>query len=201
MSSTSEAATARPEGPPRPLIVLVDMDGVVADFEAGFLAAWRSRHPLEPYVSVERRHSFYVRDNYPARLRPAIAELQSEPGFFRALPPVAGAVKGVHGLLDAGVDVRICTAPLSASPTCASEKLAWVGEHLGRALVGRTIVAKDKTYVVGDVLLDDRPEVTGDLVPLWEHVVFDASYNRKVTGRRRVSWDNWVTLLERPLAA
>ena len=37
----------------------------------------------------------------------------------------------------------------------------WVQEHLGQDWTGRMIVTKDKTMAYGDILIDDRPNVTG----------------------------------------
>ena len=46
------------------LYVLVDLDGVMADFDAHFLAKWRQKYPEEPYVALEDRKTFYLVDQY-----------------------------------------------------------------------------------------------------------------------------------------
>ena len=97
-------------------------------------------------------------------------------------------------MLDAGHDVRICTAPLSRFTHCVPEKFQWVEDHLGPEWVARIVLTKDKTLVRGDVLIDDKPEVTGRLVPTWEHLVFEAPYNTASRGRR-VNWGNWREFL------
>lgn len=48
------------------LRVLVDMDGVLADFEGGFLKKYRARYPDEPYISLEDRRGFWVSTQYGA---------------------------------------------------------------------------------------------------------------------------------------
>lgn len=50
------------------LRVLVDMDGVLADFEGGFLKKYRARYPDEPYITLEDRRGFWVSTQY-GRLR------------------------------------------------------------------------------------------------------------------------------------
>ena len=46
------------------LRVLVDMDGVLADFEGGFLKKYRARYPDEPYITLEDRRGFWVSSQY-----------------------------------------------------------------------------------------------------------------------------------------
>ena len=54
------------------MLILLDMDGVLADFEHAFLAAWRERHPDLAPVEYEDRQSFYIQQDYPAELRPRV---------------------------------------------------------------------------------------------------------------------------------
>lgn len=48
----------------RRLRVLVDMDGVIADFEGGFLKKFKARFPNEPFISLEDRRGFWVSTQY-----------------------------------------------------------------------------------------------------------------------------------------
>ena len=41
----------------------------------------------------------------------------------------------------------------------------------------------DKTLVRGDVLIDDKPHVTGSNAPTWQHLLYDAPYNRDIERR------------------
>lgn len=73
---------ARPRGVPgraersregsRALRVLVDMDGVLADFEGGFLRKFRARFPDLPFVALEDRRGFWVSEQY-GRLQPGLS--------------------------------------------------------------------------------------------------------------------------------
>lgn len=47
-----------------PLRVLVDMDGVLADFEGAVLRGFRDLFPGEPRVELEARRGFSVREQY-----------------------------------------------------------------------------------------------------------------------------------------
>lgn len=56
----------------RPVRVLVDMDGVLADFESGLLQGFRRRFPGDPHVPLEQRRGFLASEQYGA-LRPDLA--------------------------------------------------------------------------------------------------------------------------------
>jgi uncharacterized protein YkvS len=45
-------------------IVLVDLDGVMANFESEILARFKERCPDKPFVPFEERDCFYVAENY-----------------------------------------------------------------------------------------------------------------------------------------
>lgn len=177
------------------MLILVDQDGVLADFEVAFLGEYQRRHPELPYVPVEERTTFYVKEQYPAEHLPYVHAIHGTEGFYRSLPPIEGAVEAMEEMLAAGHDVNICTAPLTSNLYCASEKHAWIAEHLGKAWLKRTIIAPDKTLVRGDILIDDRPEVRGRMQPTWEHVVFGAPYNQDTTRRRLAHWKDWQELI------
>lgn len=74
----------------RPVRVLVDMDGVLADFEAGLLRGFQRRFPGEPHVPLEERRGFFAREQYRA-LRPDLAVGSGGDGRSAGLPREQGA--------------------------------------------------------------------------------------------------------------
>ncbi|XP_027480360.1 5'(3')-deoxyribonucleotidase, cytosolic type isoform X2 [Zalophus californianus] len=148
----------------RPVRVLVDMDGVLADFEAGLLRGFRRRFPGEPHVTLEERRGFLAREQYRA-LRPDLAH------------------GGLH-LLQPSAEYR------------------WVENHLGPQFVERIILTRDKTMVLGDLLIDDKDTIRGqEETPSWEHILFTCCHNQHLalcpTRRRLLSWsDNWREIIE-----
>uniref|UniRef100_A0A8C7WZX8 5',3'-nucleotidase, mitochondrial n=1 Tax=Oryzias sinensis TaxID=183150 RepID=A0A8C7WZX8_9TELE len=79
------------------LRVLVDMDGVLADFEGGFLKKYRARYPEEPFISLDDRRGFWVSAQY-GQLRAdlcAVSIWESQ-GFFMDLEPLPGGVQAVR---------------------------------------------------------------------------------------------------------
>merc|ERR1719164_265702 len=126
----------------------------------------------------------------PGEFADACQNIFHAPGFFRGLPPMAGGVAALKALDAKGYRVMLCTSPVSTSAHCAGEKFEWVREHLGPEWVPKIILTSDKTAVRGDVLIDDKPKITGAHHPVWQQLMFNAPYNLKVPDRQRLSsWD------------
>ncbi|XP_050822563.1 5'(3')-deoxyribonucleotidase, mitochondrial isoform X2 [Gopherus flavomarginatus] len=110
----------------RQLRVLVDMDGVLADFEGGFLKKFRARFPEKPYVALEDRRGFWVSEQY-GQLRSELSEkaisIWESKNFFIELDPIPGAVEAVKQMAKLeNTDVFICTSPIKKYRYCAYEK-------------------------------------------------------------------------------
>jgi len=175
--------------------ILVDMDGVISDFDREFLMRWRERHPEKFFIPMEERTAFYVKDQYPEELKPLVADILLEPGFFRNMMPMDGAKEALLEMDAMGLEVFICSSPLSTYTNCVLEKYEWVESYLGTGWVNRIILTKDKTLIRGEYLIDDKPEITGvENTPSWEHIVYDRPYNREVN-KRRLTWMNWKDVL------
>lgn len=180
------------------MLILLDMDGPLADLEKGLLDNWKRLYPRAFFVPVEKRTSFYPTDDYPKRLHKKLTNMCRAPGFFLNLPPTPGALRAVKKILALGHDVRFCTSPmLEYYENCVSEKYQWIELHLGRKFLGRMIQTSDKTLARGDILIDDKPVITGSLEPAWEHIMFDAPYNGHIKDKKRLDWTNfdWKNIL------
>ncbi|MGY4645341.1 5' nucleotidase, NT5C type [Cellulomonas sp. URHB0016] len=175
-----------------PPLVLVDMDGVQADLATAFWAELERRFPGGPTRADADLTRFKLDTQLAPEWADAVHAVTTTPGFFSTFAPVEGAVEAMNAMLDEGWDVRICTAPLLTNPTCASDKLAWAEDVLGAGWSRRVVIAKDKTLVRGDILIDDKPVVEGDWTPTWKHVVFDATYNQTAPSPFRLTgWADW----------
>ena len=176
------------------LKILVDMDGVLCDFEAYLLEQFRSKFPDEPFIPVSERNTFYAHEQYGSikvELKRNITDIMSSPGFFASLRPISNAVTCMHWMRDIpDVSVWICTSPINKYRNCVSEKYQWVEKHLGFEWTKRVIMCKDKTLIKGDYLIDDRPMIHGEeqFKPNFgKHVVFTQPYNCNVTTEWRLS--------------
>lgn len=175
-------------------IILVDQDGVLADHQGALLGFLRVEHPEVPWLPIGELIHHDMDKNYPPEYADIIEEVVLRKGFYRNLAPIAGAKEALEHLLSLGHDVRICTAPKRKYQNCVLEKLEWIEEHLGQKWVERTIITRDKTLVHGNILIDDKPVVSGVQTPSWEHVYYDQPYNR-AHNKRRLTWANYQEVL------
>ncbi|XP_048869830.1 5'(3')-deoxyribonucleotidase, mitochondrial-like [Brienomyrus brachyistius] len=201
-------AHGKPSRPPyiKRLRVLVDMDGVIVDFEGGFLKKYRAKYPDEPYISMEDRRGFWISTQY-GELRSDLSEkaisIWESKNFFIDLEPLPGSLDALKEMSRMeNTDVFICTSPIKQYSFCPFEKFAWIEKHLGWEFVEQTILTRDKTLVSGDLLIDDKPDIHGvEPNPTWEHVLFTACHNKHLphcpSPHRLLSWyDDWRTILE-----
>lgn len=91
-------------------IVLVDMEGVMADFDTAALASIPEKQRV-------RRSSFYVAHDYPIEIRPKIEAIYNAPGFFETLEPMTGLLEAWQSMIDNGYHPQIASAPLSSNRT------------------------------------------------------------------------------------
>lgn len=176
-------------------IVLLDLDGVLADFEKGFLNEWRRLYPHRDYVPLEQRNTFKPYHQYPLEYKADVVAIYESEGFFANLEPIAGALQAVTQLNVICEQVYFCTSPLNQYRYCLAEKYDWIARYFGFEYTKRIYVCKDKSLVRGDYLIDDRPKLRCSLTPTWEHVLYGQPYNRSSLDQpislRRLTWQNY----------
>lgn len=179
------------------MVILVDMDGVIVDFEEGFLRGWRKRYPKLQFVPLERRKTQKIKDNYPAEYSSKIEDIYNKPGFYKTLKAIPQAVEALTIMQQLVGDVFICSTPLSKNPKNMQERYDWIRRYLGEFWTRRLILTSDKTLIRGDILIDDWVR-TGLYQPVWELVLFDQPYNKGENNKRRLNWSNWKEVLKNP---
>uniref|UniRef100_A0A8C4KU32 Uncharacterized protein n=1 Tax=Equus asinus asinus TaxID=83772 RepID=A0A8C4KU32_EQUAS len=130
------------------------------------------------------------------------------PGFFLDLEPIPGALEAMREMNNMqDTEVFICTSPPEKYDYSVYEKYCWVEKHLGPQFVERIILTRDKTVILGDLLIDDKDTIQGqEETPSWEHILFTCCHNQHLvlppTRRRLLSWsDDWREIIDSKRAA
>jgi 5'-nucleotidase len=182
---------------PEQQTVLVDMDGVLADFNGNLYAMLSASSP--EVVLPERQTEFYLDHMLPPEHRLIVKEIISQSGFFIDLEPIDGAKDGWAKLLELGYLPRVCSAPLRKNETSVPDKKAWLEEHFvplfGSSVIDLAIFDKQKWLHPGIALIDDRPDPNyknyQDIRAAWQHIVYDYPYNALSNApHRMMSWQD-----------
>lgn len=155
--------------------MLVDMDGVLADFDRRVVDVLGEDCP--ELVSARERSVFHLTEAFPV-YEERIRELLHREDFFGSLPLFEGALEGWNRIKETGFHPRVCSRPLSANRWCEQAKRAWLTEYFDAEVAREAIIDDDKAAYDGIALIDDRAAIDGSATARWQHLVFDAPYNR-----------------------
>jgi len=195
-------------------VVLVDMDGVIADFERQFLDLWRTRHPEAKWIPIVKRRSHYT-DMDPSKVYDKArthAILGNADELYATMRPIEGALEALKEMdTNPKINVKICTAPFGdgeVKKRCIDAKRKWIRKHLGTKWLSeeKFICVKNKVRVPGHILVDDKPDPSSHwrissskVGPTWTHVVFTQPFNKKhisCKNKPRLNhWTKWRAVL------
>lgn len=183
--------------------ILLDVDEVLAEWVQGLVARFQERHPELPCTPAAERADYNTLAYHRTpEERSAVLRILREPGFFASLEPVPGSRRAVREMRKAGFHVEVCTKPMLSNPTCASEKLEWVRRVHGQTVSSRATITMDKTMQIGDVLIDDHPNITGhNPNPVWTQLRLTRPHNVGLPGHRFQDWGQWESAVGEVLAA
>lgn len=196
-------------------IVLIDMDGPLADFDKRYWQEATEREKRQGTLYdvdcwdipnlTHQRHRFLSDHLTDRHLEARMRLVVNTAGWFESLPPVEGAADAMTELAEVA-DVWVCSKPLESNPTCRDEKARWLIEHIGEGWDKRLILAPDKSMIRGDVLLDDAIKAHWVPSATWTPVVYSAPFNGPGTkfGQDwpQFSWaDGVATLLDQQVTA
>ena len=117
--------------------LFIDLDGVLADFHAGY-AALTGIEPSKELDDVDW------------------SLVAAAPGFYASLPPVEG-LEAFWAYLSSWEDVTVLTGIPKRVPEAAADKRAWVSKHLGAHVKMIACFSSEKCLhaAAGDILVDD----------------------------------------------
>ncbi len=175
-------------------IVLVDMDGTLADFDRKLLELLKKKYPDYKWKPLNERVHPTMNLDYPEEMGHAIREIYHTRGFYENLNPIEGAINALFEM-EKYFSVFICSSPLVNSPFNLQEKHAWVYKLFGKAWLSKLILSTDKTLIHGDYFIDDQYDIHGICKPTWELILYDQPQNRSQKQYRRLTWKTWREVL------
>lgn len=178
------------------MIILVDMDDVVADWKSEYNRLLDIEDPNNEIPRTPAQRTFDLFYKRSEKHQETILRVMNTSGFYRNLKPIDGAKQALNDMVASGHTVYLVSSPFPSNPTCASDKFDWVEDNYGPEWTKKLILTMDKTAVAGDVLIDDKPHIEGQLNPSWDHIVYDQLWNRKVKNKlRMLDWSEWKNVL------
>jgi len=181
------------------------MDGVLADFESELGRRWAELWPDDDFKLYSQRTRFDADQKSVAipDVQSKFYQIYTTPGLFATFEPIADGrgLEAINQLLTKDYDVRIVTSA-GSQVHAFGEKAEWVMNHLGREWVRRLVVTRDKYFIDGDVLIDDRPNACKDEDSSWQQIIYDQPYNQQVDDCPRLSWGDgdWLHTIEQTVA-
>lgn len=165
--------------------LLLDVDGVCADFSRGLIEAVGS-HLLPEDVTRWDIISLFTPEQ-----RELAYDYLSDPSFWRNLPVMEDAQEGVK-FMEVTHNVVWVTSPWASCEGWESARRDWLNEHFGMDEKGQPYhPTSEKERIDGDLLIDDKP----DNVVSWAEAhpdktawLFEAPYNKNFEWPHRISW-------------
>lgn len=171
--------------------VLVDVDGVLADFVTSTLEELiEIGGPRMAYEDIKTWDMFSC---IPHAFHEGLLTAWRRPGFCAGLDLYPGVVEAIDSIRDVA-EVVFVTAPMPDAPHWMWERNWWLKRHFG-ATERDVVFAVSKHLVVGDVLVDDK---TSNVVSWTKHhpqglgVLWTQPYNRHDVGERLLHTDSWA---------
>jgi 5'(3')-deoxyribonucleotidase len=160
----------------------IDLDGVVADFNGGWIGRYNTQFAAGLSLDAVRHWGGILDVTHFADMAEfwAWARHQDGASIFRYLEPYPGALEALHRLERAGHEIVILTfKPDWALP----DTFSWLGEH--RVPTREVHVTDHKHLVACDVYLDDAPHQLkriGAVRPQSTTCRFVRPWNRPIPG-------------------
>ncbi len=181
--------------------VLLDVDGVLADFTSAWIEAYMKCGGNRITESDVTDWDFDACVPRASSLREYIRSYTHAPGFATQLAPYPGAIKAVKRIMQVA-HVAFVTSPLS-SRTWAHDRAEWLRNHFGDCTIVST---SEKHWVAGDLLIDDRADNVLKWLEHWpngEGIVWERPWNAEYQLRQTTDWasrlyrtNDWADVLE-----
>lgn len=180
------------------MVILCDMDGVVANFVDPVIA--RYNRDYNDNITADDITGWDMHKACKPECGTKLYEYFCEKGLFAELPVIADSQRAFTYLLKQGHEIYFVTKPVARSQWCILEKMQWVDRHF--PMVGREnmVFTSMKHLVRGDVLIDDHEK---NLYTFPGHkILVDSPWNRHTNDAehgfiRKGSWVDIVKTLSK----
>lgn len=202
MPALSDASAGESEG--ARFVFGVDLDGVVADYTAGFAEYIGALRGIDPAsLPTERSYDFREWGLAPGEFEKHHSAAVSEGRFLARLPVIEGAAEALWRLSDAGVWIRVITHRLYVNwghAEAVADTVTWLDQQ---SIPYRDICfLGNKPEVEAHCYVDDAPVNIAALRGSGNDViVFDQPYNQHAADPRAFDWDDVERLVMERLVA
>jgi glycosyltransferase involved in cell wall biosynthesis len=101
-----------------PPVILLDMDGVLVDWDKGFLSKWKNKS------IIDRSKSYYMEQCLlNMKYEKEITWIYHQKGFFRDLDWISGAKQAMKEMNEAGFQLYLVSSSVITSKYCTQERL------------------------------------------------------------------------------
>lgn len=147
----------------RKLIVLCDLDGMVADLMTPWLSAYNRDY--SDNLTQAQLLEFDIHHFVKPECGQKIYDYINAGDVYAQLQPIPGALLAIEAIKKQGHEVVIVTAGAKHEHT-AGHKLEWCKRYLGFSRKD-CMIAHRKELVRGDVFLDDSPKMIRNYRKAW----------------------------------
>lgn len=179
---------------------LFDVDGVIGDF-TGLYLHLASQVTGRSYVHDDvDQWSIWKAIGLTDREKRLVEEELKKPGSALRIEELPGAVEAVKQVAEIA-DVYFVTSPWDSCPTWSHDRREWLMLRFGE--LGKKVVHTTcKEVVVGDLLVDDKPDnliewskdPRNGVPVLWSHPS-NRSFGEQGLIRRLSSWDDVLRIV------
>jgi 5'-nucleotidase len=133
--------------------ILVDMDGILANFNKKIIEMYNASTGENKLVSDITRYDFSTFSRTDL-----IHSFYRSKGFFKSLEPMPGAEAYLEEILKLGHHVEIVTQLPIASKWASTEKTEWLKYYFPYFNLNNITFTRNKYLMRGDILFDDNPK-------------------------------------------
>lgn len=133
-------------------VVIVDLDGIVADLLTPWLEAYNDLY--DDSLEIHHVLSWDIHKYVKPECGKKIYGLIGEPNFYNRVPALDGAVEGVNQLIADGHEIFMCSA-VAVAPGQTPGKYQWVERNFPNFDPHRLVMCSHKYLLHGDVIIDD----------------------------------------------